>query len=177
MFNTSHMPPSYPWLLLGSTCSSQCECISFKPAHGMALGHILISVPHIFSFSSMFLSSPLLFSQLLPQTSEKHSEILENLHKTSSVLLKGTWLQGKLMMPNPFATKLFWIRQALTWIHAFPGLCLTYRVQTRGRSILLSYSKRGRKRKAQSVLWSPCWVSTNAKGPILISTHSYNAIT
>lgn len=44
----------------------------------MALGYILISVLHIFSFSSMFLSSPLLFIQLLPQTFETHSEILEN---------------------------------------------------------------------------------------------------
>lgn len=44
----------------------------------MALGYILISVLHIFSFSSMFLSSTLLFVQPLPQTSETHTEILEN---------------------------------------------------------------------------------------------------
>lgn len=44
----------------------------------MALGYILISVLHIFSFSSMFLFSPLLFIQVLPQTSQTHSEILEN---------------------------------------------------------------------------------------------------
>lgn len=44
----------------------------------MALGYILISVLHIFSFSSMFLSSTLLFVQPLPQTSETHTEIQEN---------------------------------------------------------------------------------------------------
>lgn len=128
MFNTSHMPLSYPWLLWGGACSSQCECISFKPAYQMALGHILISVLHIFSFSSMVLSSPLLFSQPLPQTPKTHSESFENLHKTSSVLFKGNWLQAQkenMMMIHTAVTKLSWMCWALSQFHAFSRLWST----------------------------------------------------